>query len=1312
MLLTPVIYPHQEKLTSLNAQVQGSGGGLDIAGFIVSPSGGTLTSEIIPGGYSWSYNFLILSENQNLTIQSYDASGNFSAIAETNFQYEIDPPVILSPGIPKSISFNKASSGSTSTIFATHSGSFISDGVISGDYLLGFTGTNRSELKKIIQVFNTYLITEPFPFDWSEGDSVKIYSNQDRPVFNANKLKLSTNGFISPSAQSVLFTTDEDFELVRVYVGKSEFYDIDNTNDNVIIKVNGIEQDIFLSHGLSRTAQSIVDEINSYFNFTVAFREQESLIAPSIFYIEGVTVKVSPSNATHFFDMCTGDFVFAKTLSATGTIGTGSKCSIQIQSNTNRTISLNIDGNSVQATIPNDSELNPKQIADDLNNQAGKCVATPGPNKVVLLAENSLGVDADVGFLGLNKGLTGLANLNDGTEAEWSVDLDIFANELTLNVVGVDAFGNRTDPSSLDVVYKIDPPEFSPDIADLIEDNTKDCKTLIPIEEDILTLSGTYDVEGQGVLIDGQEVFSLSGRWTTDLRLKEGDNSLVIQTLDVFGNNSDSFFMNVQYNNPLNQSAAAEPGVDNLRWKSVLNPNFSPEDVQNAKDFIGTVFKPITSVLEIISSLLKLARAFIVDNVVSFLNVVRNAIQKFVNDVITTLKDLSRGLGIYAISTIPKKSEVSNLDDFLKRLQIGGPGRAFNGFVDQLVLSFDDLFDPKRPQLSNNVTTGGYCLAVADTGGPLEFMEALRQINRIVQKEVLDYSLPAPVNVRVSSENQRVVLTWQAADSIRPGTYLVYRSNRSGGEPQFKKIKTSIPKPGESNFTEELDISIDTGEVNRDYEYIGSIDFNLGSSTTARGLATFSKVNVLSDLPNINSNRFVDRIDFRFIDGKATPQELEEKSKTDQVLSGAIRYLDAVKDTILVQQGESNNTLVNGQTYYYKILPSFGEPKSPTENRSLYGGSSEYMATPQIPNLEFVNQEVLDRQINETDEIFGTGIKYKLKGGIFNKDTGLPASDPASLHLEVLVDGGRVNPEKVDYARGIFYIRNQDKPSSNISASYWSQKEANTTRAKLIGSEQGDFTFRRIDPEGNSLELLVGPIGSYNSNIGTGVAGKITIPFNQKITFVRDFRGQDSRTLTAREVASIIRNQTGGLKVSVTRDNKICLIDNQNADPAIGSSLEIVKGNRILGFTAGQKDTAGSLGLPPDWFRISLADLFPVINDVIRYIENNARGLLRSLEDATNALTEYIDTLIKRVETLNDIIKRLQELAERLANILSFQGGIWILEIPPRQGGTEYLKSSLKNSIGRPSSDFAGGVMFVYADGATQKALNFLFKAI
>ncbi|MDB4330350.1 hypothetical protein N9948_01370 [bacterium] len=1275
MIDAPVIFPIDDPVSSLSVHLDGSGS-IDTSGFIFSPSGGDFASGFATSGYAWSYDFNLMQETEVFSIAAFDASGDVSPSASVIINYELQPPIILTPGQAKSITDDTSATGSTEDTFVTLVGDFNQDGVIIGDYVLGISGKNSTELKEVNQVEDTYLVTEPFPFPWESGDKIKIFNDLDRATYHANQLYFQSTGIVDESAQSVLYTTC-GFEPITVYAELPELYEIDSSNDLLHFIVDGEEVILNLTHGSDITAQEIIDEINSYFSKDVAFIEQPNILLPAVFFIRGIKVNIVETTGSIYFEICPGDFLFANTLAATGTIGPTDDCDIVLQDSDSRTIDVNIDGNIVRVTLPEQEELNPIAIAEELNSQSGKCIASAGTSSVVLLGSNTLNVNQDLPFLGLDACAEGLANVNNNAgdiNSDFNLDFTIFGNDFTLTVIAEDPFGNRTEESTLDVNYQIDPPTLGEEIINAIVDDQ------IESSQDIYTLLGNYDIEGASVQINGVVVFTSNGGWTVDQPLVEGENILNIATIDIFGTPSNLNTLNANYTNPNTTPVVLDNTGAGLQWRSITSPSFAPEDVRRIMEAINDILDPIIGFLDAIASLLKIVRAFIVDTLLAFLNVIRNAIQSFIDDILEVLRDLVNGAGIFICSTIPKAGDVRDAQDFFDQIQIG-----FDGFVDTLAKSFDDPLDPFRPQLSDNITTGGYVLAVADTGGIVNFLNAIKQIQQIVEKEILDYALSYPKNLKISNENQRCVITWTSPDGLRPGAYEIRRSKVSGGEEVIKKVKIGNPRNGQNSFVDESKKDKTTGELDKTYPKIG----------------TLNDTQVLKE--------------FRFIDGIATGQENSEASIGQQVIDGTINALDAFRDGVLVVQGSTNAPLVNGQTYFYKVIPTY-------LGADDVGQSFELLGTPQNPELIFVEEFLNDQIKKANDPSKPLGTTYILSGAIFDDSTAVFADDPS--HLEVLVDGGVVPPENIIYNKGLVYLKEENIPKSTIKFSYWTKKEINATRARLTGTEQGEFTFKKNDPDGNTLEILVGPKSSQASNLGTGTTGATTLSLAQKITFVRDFRGGEELTLPSDEVVSIIRTQTAGLKVTIDRFNRIVLIDDQNVNPYLGSKLEIKKGNRVLGFsdTANQINPirvtnyiseAGPIGgTPPDWFRVSVADLFPVINDMVRYIENTAQNFLKSLESASLALVDFIDLLLKKIEALSDIAKRLRDLIEEALNILTIKGGFWFLQIPAQPGGNAYLQESLLNSTGRPDSDYAAGVMFVYGDGATQKAIDFIFKPV
>lgn len=1374
MLKNPVIYDLEMPVSSLNVTLQGSGGDLDVSGFIYSPEGGTFSSGAIDGGYSWEYKFILMSPSEDFTIRSFDSSGNVSPETSKNINYILNPPLILSPGIPKVLSDSFSSSASTFNVFDTLEGDFLNDGIIVGDYVLGTSGKNSNILKKINQVNNTFLITEMFPYSWSFGDSIKIFSGKDRPSYKTNKLKLKTNGTVDSSAQKIIYTTEDNFDLVKVYANLVEPYNIDESNNLLKIEANGVLQEIYLTQEEDRSAESIVNEINSYFDFNIAYLEQISSDAPFVFFLQARTLNIYPSSACDYFLICKGDFSFAKQITIQGNVVNVGRCEVALNPNANRNLNLNIDSINLQLTLPTNETITPSQIAADLNNQAGKCVASPGPNGLTLIAENNIDVLNDVELLNLKTSVSGTANLNNDN---WNLDLDLFGNNTTVSVAAVDAFGDLTDLSSLEVNYQIDPPTLSDDLASIVSENTEDCVAKLPVEENVVTLSGSYDEEGLGVLINGESVFSESGNWTVNLSdLAEGDNQVVLNTVDKFGNLSEDSTLGIPYTNPQNQSAS-EDQDEALEWSfGEVIGGASAENIRKNTEFITNIVREVSNLLKGILSILKVARSFIQDNVLSFVNKIRKEIQKFINDVVSFLKDLANGAGIYLISTIPRISEntENKMDAYLKRLRTGGSnesnylldnsGSAFDGFVQTLVSSFDDPFDSNRPQFGSNIRAGGYALAAADTNDALsKFLRSLSQISALYSRELVNFSYASPRNIRVLNENKRVVLTWETGQGFLPGRYVILRSTTPGGDPKLTNIKNNILKRNASRFSKEEELDKNTGKANSCYEVLGfiainSLDVSKYQNAPDDELGKFLKgISAWGDLfrsgiPN-----------FRFIDGTSNALDRKQKLLADSLIQGpteltnfidntagdvtvtskegrrlsvtkgldsANQFLDKIRDGIIYQQSSTEKDLENGKTFYYKIVSdnyennlSVGQKICSNNFKNLFDSSGfEISGSPTNPFLDYVEEELIyqfDLSPNAEDK----GLLYKLSGSVFNNENGLIDG----TGLKVFVDNQEITRrlDKVYYDKGIIRLKKENTPKFSVVAKYWTKKAVNTTRAKVVGRNSGSFQFKKDDYQGNNLILVVGDSSLLSSIEGlfedsnfktqSGIYSFLNklaskTVRHQTVTFVRDFGSSNISIKTAEEVASIIREQTSGIRVSVNRENKIVLMDDLNSDPVLGSKIIVCSNNSVLGFEAGDSDSVKVVGQPPDWVRLSMLDMFPILGDVSRYIEENSQNFLRSLEDATQAILDFIDTLIKKVETLNDIIEKLKELIESLVNILSFQAGFWYLKIPSKPGGNEYLKQALLTSTNRPRSDFAAGFLIVYGDGGTQKILDFLFK--
>lgn len=120
--------------------------------------------------------------------------------------------------------------------------------------------------------------------------------------------------------------------------------------------------------------------------------------------------------------------------------------------------------------------------------------------------------------------------------------------------------------------------------------------------------------------------------------------------------------------------------------------------------------------------------------------------------------------------------------------------------------------------------------------------------------------------------------------------------------------------------------------------------------------------------------------------------------------------------------------------------------------------------------------------------------------------------------------------------------------------------------------------------------------------------------------------------------------------------------------------------------------------------------MFPCVDDLIRYIQEKANSILSGLQSSTNSLVDFINLLQQKVQALSSTILEIKQIIDRIVGLLSLQGGIYTLYIPPNIGGNQYIKTSLQSATGAPTnSDYAGGFVFLASEAVTWTALEFIF---
>jgi len=1307
LIVTEITDPYDSRTVSVAGSADH-----DVTGFVYSPSGGRFTSgrvEDASGGYSeWAYKFVLMKQSEEFSIKTVDVFGLESAEQKLQINYGVESPLILLPGSIKAISDDTAVSGSTTQNFLTLEGDFKEDGIIISDMVLATSGKNIGEYREVVQVEDKYIVTDPFAYVWEAGDQIKIYPREDRPAMYTDEDRVDISGKCNKNIAKVRYTTEE-LGPVKAYAKNTENYSINTSNNNILVNINGKLEFIILTSGIL-SAQDIADQVNnafsSTFDYDVAFSDGAR------FYFEALHIDIFSGTANETLGLVEGEVNFDLAIEVpdiitfqNSSVG-GADCSDDVV-DSGLLFCMTLDGVNVRFTFSTNTEYTKEDIIDKINILAGKEVATNiGPN-IVFNSASNLWVGDPLEDLNLKEQLSGDANFNNGLNlstdinrdpesiesgiggsgsigdgdedgdgipgyggsagvgaGDWNINLGIVQPSNTFKIYGLSEFYELSPPVSLNVEYKIQPPVINPATS--------------PVSKDFVDLGGTFNRSGLGVKVNGLDSdFATSGKWIHQAQdLAIGDNTISVTATDRFGRESEASEVIITYRDPANIGFPSSDDSIPLSWKSVSTPSFGPDDVQKVADTIDSIFDPIIGVLDFVSGLLDIAKAFIVDNVLGPINALRSAVQALIDNISELLDRLVNGAGLYTLSTLPEISDMKagmNLESFFDHIK-----GSFPDFFRKINSSFYDPLDSNRPQLSTDATVGGMILAIGDGAGVSDFIQASKSLLELYNKQKMDYGLGTVNNLKAEGQNQRNVLTWTSPDggsNIFPYDYLILRSKVSGGDVIQTQVKTQLSSEGKGNQYYEEDLyDPTTGRVVGNYEEIGKI----------------TNYRVMKE--------------YKFIDGKSTQSEKSNEEGIDKFVSGATEFFDAAREFVLVRTGSTEVPLNNGETWHYKVIPQ-------AQGTDVQGQSPEVKATASFPQLEERTEYLYD-QIKKTKAGW-----YRVSGSIYDKDSALFADDVNDL--KVLVDGAQAVPASINAERGLILLTRP--PQQTLEVIYWGKKLQKTTRASVVSLNPGPYTFTE---EKNVLGVQVG----LGSTI-TQVYGGDPITRTQNITFTRFKEDESTVTMSAEDIAGVIRSQTAGIKVIVDRQNRIVLEEDQNPDIYRGSQLEIKVSNPILGFaTESDKgsygiasddlthtiSTAGPLGgTPPDWKALRISDLFPEVNDLIRYINSTFDQLAKGLTSATNSLVDFIDLLQTKIDALSDMLKEAQDLLKRMAEGLTIQGGFYCLMVPSNSGGAEYFNNAVRTSIGYPEdAEYAGGIVFLYTDGGTAIALDWIVSSL
>jgi len=1289
----------------------------ETVGLAILPASGNcsghLNTEYASGSIRWGYSFQILDTTTDFSIKAIDVFNQETDANTRSLHYSLYPPIITKPGfIKKTLTINK---DKYKEYFFIAGEDFIADGVQVNDDITALTGANTGITKKILAVYNTYLVTEAFPNFWEAFDTIEI-ARLHNPII------LIDNTYDASVYTTILIVNEPLTGLII----QDQVLSVSGINISELQSIQTITADFIITDTFTYKFSDLdslyvypATDRPSYLSHTLYLKDENAIkgfCSPNskkVIYSTDVLTDIT------FQSTLAGDYnITSSANSLLLTVGsetkpillnTGTQSAQEIADQINSNFYNTVAGVSAGYIVLSDNYIKIETVANSANSVLGfpeieilisidfspviPVVFGQQDTNILSLAVGTKNYDivfdrdisysiddiiSKINFVAPNlafKSVTGISlyakdNIWIKTDMP-RLSLDITSKGVVKYTEG-DAYWETnftiSKPNlsfyiySLDQLYKYSPSD-SLQINYKIEAPALSTTNLVSPADSIL-LSGTYNSEGISVYLNSQLVtFYKEGAWSTTLKsLSDGDNSVSVKVTDIFGQDSDLLVFSVSYTTPTAEEPIPSP--TGPRWVPTDLTHLDPTHAMRAvADPIFDTLNNIVAVLKTVSAILDVIKTFITD----YANILKQLIQALLDQILALLKDLA-GSGVYVLNTM---SPIGHIKPYPSYFEGGYPE-----FVNKVVSSFDDPNDSRRPQFSSTAKVGGYIIAVDSADNIQNFFRAVKALQDLIRQTVTDDALVAPLNFQAKGENKRVVLTWNRGPGLAPNSYAIYKAVQSGGDPVY--IQENYTDKNGNPAVRAVPQTDAYGNIVRMYEQIGEISDEY----------VFSK--------------------FKFVDGIMSAGE-----KAKALASGY--YI-----------GTTGEDIDNGLSNYYQVI-----------GRILFTAkghpSAEVVATPSNPDLELFTEPLTNwTQItNTTGQVLASRTTYE----IYNKDNGLVSDN--TLDLELSINGRNVIPLAIDGTSGQVQIATTyaNDAANLATATYWKKREVTPTRAFVKSTNKEPFIFKDAgadtlkDP---TLELKVG-VGSGLQQFDTAVNSISGIPFAghalsgvQKITIEKypsnldsipfftlnkaaaktvadGFKAQWKASpliLSANDILDELRHLKG-MKVWADSQGYIIIQDNLIPDTYRGSQIEIVKGNTVLGFEKGIYK-AGPTSTPPDWYSIRTIDFIPGLSDLIDWINNLAQSLLSGVDTASKTLTDFIDLLQQRVDALTKLIEQLADTLDKLTRIFPANAGIYLLKIDFHIGGNDYFKNALINSTNTPTSTsvgYCGGIIFLVGAG-------------
>ena len=842
----------------------------------------------------------------------------------------------------------------------------------------------------------------------------------------------------------------------------------------------------------------------------------------------------------------------------------------------------------------------------------------------------------------------------------------------------------------------------------------------------------------------------------------------------------------------LNVALVGSAYVGTLAWKDFNLEQIIPGQMKTIAEKITEVTGVLSDVLDIMKGILNTIKIFIID--------VRDPIQILLKAIEVLIENLIHDLsasGIYVLGipgssfiklpslvdgtyidltnkNLPDKIttkywiEIQNrqqyvmADDEDKELAFGSVSEFLDGikggsktFKNKIVNSFDDVGDSKRPQFSEDAFVGGIVLA-ADSGNITNLLNSLEKLANIFKIEFKSQFNP-PTNLTAVGGNGNIRLTFSPNDGLMPNSYLIWRSEVSGGEPVNEKPAIIDPN---TQIAMEVQKKDEFGNAVTKYELIAvttmvdqlkklykvdSVEANnmvKNASNYVRGLIS-NAGDFISAKFTYEDTTVVNGKSYYYVISSAGVLEdsvstLTSKIKTSDEIIWIVnqngdpkRAVDPHKVGLMVNGPFSTEVSAMSQISFQSVEAGMARCKN--YRCSLYQEMTEDDYTVDL------SKETIQQTLSKIPILSTINIKRKYKQGTGYVEVEIPRTN-------YTVTGKIVTFIKNEFNSGdaiittynylsvkINTIKDEKYSIPTSSASlkvtfYLINKPINSPSVILLGLsiDQG-VQYKVIDDLTGQIELDL-------RNYSFGGAGFAHLSFNANYEYFESEKSiSDSFRCINPENSKAYFDPTQcneGTTLCPAYENKNCFYNTGSECTNPYKSKRIVSGiiSKVSskpqpirenipfntfwdpvycqnGMTAQRCDgysqvapRAGFKGTPPDWFSFTLLDLVPDIKSAIKMMGDIIQSLLSGTDKFGDSILNFLNLIEMKIDNLQSFIDKIDSVLNMITE--NFSGpGFYLLWVPPSTGGNEYFKNAVSTAKGGPSSDifgYTGGVVLLF----------------